>query len=138
MCDADGSSALRSIPERFLDNLKKTPMLDLSRLQDGFQWIRTLTHLLRSSIQSTSRLIQQQNFRIPHQRPRNRNPLLLTTTQLRAPAATIRSHALRQRHHEVEDIRILSSLFDLLLGHGANAAESNILPDGSLVKCRLL
>lgn len=49
-------------------------------------WIRASQFRLVKpllQLQGTYRLIQQQNPRLPHERSRNRDPLLLSTTQAR-------------------------------------------------------
>jgi hypothetical protein len=87
VCYTDSRPPLRSIIQRILHKL--------SHVSQSLYPTRDHTNLFRSSIQSRSRLIKQHKLRIPHQRPCNRNPLLLATTQLHTSTPTLRPKALR-------------------------------------------
>lgn len=85
--------------------------------------------ILRLIIQTSRRLIQQQQLRTNRQRPRQPYPLLLPPTQLHALPSHPRLQPLRPARHHLPNPHLFTNLHHPLL---VNATKINIRSEGPL------
>lgn len=98
-----------------------------------------LYNLLALAVQRASRLIEQQNLRIPNQRASNRNTLLLTTGEESALGATKCVEAFREREDKVLNVGGFACGVQVGFGDvGVRAAEEDVFADRALVESRFL
>lgn len=89
-------------------------------------------------IQRRSRLIQQQQSRIPDHSSSNSNTLALTARELSTARATWCVEAFGQGINKFERVGLTAGFADLVFGGLGVETETNVFADGTLVENRFL
>mmetsp|Transcript_6877 Transcript_6877/g.10102 ORF Transcript_6877/g.10102 Transcript_6877/m.10102 type:complete len:219 (+) Transcript_6877:154-810(+) len=101
-----------------------------------------LYNLLRFAVESTRRLIKQQDLRVPYYRSGNCNTLPLSSAQLPTVCPNLRVVALGQLHHKLVCVCKPRRVDDILLRHYGSLrlshAKSNVLANRRREKLGLL
>ena len=88
-------------------------------------------------VQGRGGLVQEEDLRVPDQRPRDGDPLLLAAGQLGAALPHHRVQAVRQLRDKVVSIRLPTRLHDLGL-RGVLLGVLDVLPDAAVEEDGLL
>jgi len=100
---------------------------------------RRLNDLLTLRIQSASRLIKEQDARIPQEGAGNSHALFLAAAQQSAFGAADGGEAVGETGDEVVNVCVAAGLFDFGVGHVvAVGAQQYVLADRALVERRFL
>lgn len=103
--DQNASSPFSRFVESILD--------DLIFFLNKFQTRKN--YLFAFSVERASRFIEQQNLWFSNQRPRDRDSLLLSTTELRSLLSASSFEFFGKIHHKVESVGFSQSSFDFVL-----------------------